>query len=85
MIEGGAILIVFLVTGGIFLFSWIGARQLSSVTIAEQLDDLRRHRETLLQKNIRGEREGWDSVMMRQLADRIEDVDREIARRVADR
>ncbi len=85
MIEGGAILFVFVVTVGIFLSSWIGARQLSDVNAVEQLDDLRQHRETMLQKTIRGEREGWDGVMMRQLADRIESVDREIARRVAAR
>lgn len=85
MIEGGAILFVFVVTVGIFLSSWIGARQLSSANAPEQLDDLKRHREILRQKAVRGEREGWDSVMMSQLADRIESLDREIARRATNR
>jgi hypothetical protein len=85
MIEGGAILFVLVVSAGIYLSSWIAARRVSGANATDQLDVLRQHRETLLEKTLRGEREGWDSVMMQQLAERLEDVEIEIARRVVAR
>jgi hypothetical protein len=85
MIEAGAILFVLVVSAGIYLSSWIAARQFSGANTADQLDVLRQHRETLRQKTVRGEREGWDSVMMHQLAERLEDVEIEIARKIAAR
>ena len=85
MIEGGAILFVVVVSAGIYLSSWIAARRFSAANAADQLDGLRQHRETLQEKLLRGEREGWDSVMMQQVAERLEDVEIEITRRVAAR
>jgi len=80
MVEAGAILFVVVVSIGVYLSSWFAARQYSHVNAANQLDVLTRHRETLLQKTVRGERENWDSEMMRQLAYRLSEVEREIAR-----
>ena len=85
MIEAGAILFVVVVSLGVYLSSWISAREFSKANSVNHLDVLRQHRETLLQKTIRGQREGWDSEMMRQLAYRLDDVEREIARTVSRR
>lgn len=79
MIEAGAILFVVVVSVGVYLSSWFAARQLSEVNAASQLDVLKQHRETLLEKTARGERENWDSEMMHRLADRLAEVEREIA------
>jgi hypothetical protein len=83
MIEAGAILFVVVVSLGIYLFSWIGAREFSKANATNQLDVLRQHRETLLQKRVRGQQEGWDSEMIRQLEYRLDDVEHEIARAVS--
>lgn len=80
MVEAGAILFVVVVSLGVYLSSWFAARQFSQANAASQLDVLTQHRETLLQKAERGERENWDGEMMRQLAYRLSEVEREIAR-----
>ena len=85
MIEAGVILFVVVVSLGVYLSSWIGAREFSKANAVNQLDVLRQQRETLLQKTSRGQREGWDSEMMRQLAYRLDDVEREISRIVSER
>ena len=76
MIEAGAILFVVFVSLAIYLSSWIASREFSKANGSNQLDVLIQHRETLRQKVIRGEQERWDSEMMRQLAYRVEQVER---------
>ena len=85
MIEAGAILFVVVVSLGIYLSSWIAAQQFSKVNESSQLDGLLRYRETLRQKTARGKLEGWDSEMMRQLAYRLDQVEREIAQKTPGR
>ena len=85
MIEAGAILFVVVVSLGIYLSSWIAAQQFSKVHESSQLDGLLQYRETLRQKTARGEVERWDNEMMRQLAYRLDQVEREIARKTAGR
>ena len=83
MIEAGAILFVMVVSMAIYLSSWIASREFSKTNAANSLDVLIQHRETLRQKVIRGEQERWDSEMMRQLAYRVEQVEREIGQKTA--
>ena len=78
MIEGGAILLVVIVSLAIYFSSWIASREFSKANASNELDVLIEYRETLRQKVIRGERESWDSEMMRQLAYRVEEVERKI-------
>lgn len=85
MIEAGAILFVVVVSVGIYLSSWIASREFSKAHVSNELDGLRQHRATLQQKTARGELECWDSEMMRQLAYRLEQVEREIAAKTAGR
>lgn len=82
MVEAGAILFVLVVSLGVYLSSWLAARQFSAANAANELDVLRQHRVTLREKILRGTRENWDGVMMDQLEQRLLEVDREIARRV---
>ena len=85
MIEAGAILLVVVVSLGIYLSSWIASREFSKANNSNSLDVLMQYRETLRQKTVRGERERWDGEMMRQLAYRLDQVEREIALKVAER
>lgn len=80
MVEGAAILFVVVVSLGVYLSSWFAAQNFAKANPADQLTALHAHRETLREKTLRGERERWDDVMMEQLAHRLTEVDREIAR-----
>src|SRR4051812_43585121 len=80
MVEAGAILFVVVVSLGVYLSSWVAARQFSEANAGSQLDALRQHRVTLQEKILRGTRENWDHVMMDQLEHRLHEVDREITK-----
>jgi hypothetical protein len=79
MVEAVAIVFVAAVSLGIYIFAWIGARDFSKRNLSEELAQLQQHREALRENALRGEQQQWDSEMMRQVADRLNDVDHRIA------
>ena len=85
MIEALAIVFVVAVSAGIYLFAWMGARNLSVANAAVRRDELAQYAGTLREKILRGQREQWDSVMMGQLAARLDEVERELAPKIASR
>lgn len=84
MVEAFAILFVVIVAVGAYVSAWVGAQDFSKRNISSELAQLRDYRETLREKTIRGEQEQWDSEMMRQLADRVEDVEQRIAQKMVE-
>lgn len=77
--EAVAIIIVFAVTGIIFLVTWLGTVNGTRNAVAE-LDQLEQYRVTLQKKALRAQLERWDDVMMEQIAAQLEDVEHRIAR-----
>ena len=76
--EAVAILIVFAVTVIIFVVTWLGTVNGARNAVAE-LDQLEEYREALQKKALRAQLERWDDVMMDQIAEQLEDVERRIA------
>ena len=76
--EAVAIIIVFAVTVIIFFATWLGTVNGARNAVAE-LDQLEEYREALQKKALRAQLERWDDVMMDQIAEQLEDVERRIA------
>lgn len=83
MIEALAIVFVAAVSLGVYIMAWVGAREASGKDLSAELAELRLHRETLVEKTVRGQREQWDQVMTSQLAHRIDWLDRQIAQKAS--
>lgn len=76
--EAVAIIIVFAVTVIIFFVTWLGTVNGAHNAVAE-LDQLEQYREALQKKALRAQLERWDDVMMDQIAEQLEDVERRIS------
>ena len=85
MIEAFAILFVAVVSLGVYVIAKVGAQNASGKDLPKELAELRQHRDALVEKTARGEREQWDQVMMSQLAHRLDWLDRQIAQKSGQR
>lgn len=85
MIEAFAILFVAAVALGVYVIAKVGAQNASGKDLPKELAELRQHRESLVEKTARGEREQWDQVMMSQLAHRLDWLDQQIAQKAGQR
>lgn len=77
--EALVIVFVFVVAVGVYLGMRFGGGAHLARTPAEQREQLQAYRASLEEKIRRGRAERWDAVMMGQLADKLADVDRQIA------
>jgi predicted trehalose synthase len=76
--EAIVIVVVFAVALAIYVGARFGVGRELLPGPAEQLRQLREYRATLREKLQRGQREGWDGVMLAQVADKLAVADRQL-------
>ncbi|HVZ64988.1 MAG TPA: hypothetical protein VG936_10490 [Lacunisphaera sp.] len=71
---------VLVVAVAVYLSARFGLGDLPVPTTADELKELRGHRDELRAKLQRAGREGWDAVMTGQVQERLDDIEQRIAR-----